>query len=106
MFMNQLKSLIFFVMLVATVFPVRNSVADISINDSYVVCAEVMPCDENGNVLTEFLEGGCATVYQDRCLKFKLNDVSNKENACNKELSKKNKKIRRLKSRIKFLQKR
>ena len=81
---------------------------DINIDDpdNPIFCAAVMPCDEQGNVLKEYLDGDCLSVYQERCLRYKLNDISEKECNCNKTLEKKNRKIKKLKARIKFLQRR
>lgn len=71
-----------------------------------VYCAEVMPCDEFGNVIKDYLDSACFSVYQERCLRFKLNDITKKESTCNDTLNKKNRKIRKLKSKIKHLTRR
>ena len=113
--MKNIKIFMFFLVFLV-IYPFFNAFCqglvvdsdDISIDDpnDVIFCAAVMPCDEQGNVLKEYLDSECLSVYQERCLRYKLNDISEKECNCNKTLEKKNRKIKKLKARIKFLQRR
>lgn len=86
------------------IFPIKSFSANDLDTLNITYCAEVLPCDEFGNVLKEYLDSGdCLNVYKERCLRFKLSDISKKQSTCNDELAKKNKKIRRLKARVKYL---
>ena len=77
--------------------------------EDIVVCAQVLPCDEEGNVLEEYRGGACEAQYAQKCSLFFL---SQKEASCQdniqeyeKALDKKSKKIRKLQRRIKRLKK-
>ena len=113
--MKNIKIFIFFLVFLViypflSVFCQDLAIASDDINldspDDVVFCAAVMPCDEQGNVLKEYLDSDCLSIYQERCLRYKLNDISEKECNCNKTLKKKNRKIKKLKAKIKFLQRR
>ncbi len=68
------------------------------------VCAAVMPCDKEGNVLDEYAIGDCLDIYQERCLAERIYQLSENATECQCKVEKKNKKIRRLKKRIKYLE--
>ncbi len=71
---------------------------------SEVVCVASMPCDEEGNLLEQYSKGECLDVYQDRCLNLRLEKITENELICQTKITQKNKKIRRLKRRIKYLE--
>lgn len=71
--------------------------------DNDVLCAAVLPCDADGNVLPAFNQGACAEVYATQCANLASAQLGDKLNSCQDRTSDLEKQINKLQRQVRNL---
>ena len=63
-----------------------------------VLCAAVLPCDEDGSVMPPYDRGACASYYRELCTQYAIEQLGDRVAVCTVEkgdLEKQNRRLRR-----------
>lgn len=75
--------------------------ADSRAEEESLICAAIVPCDSQGEVLEGFREGECAPLYADLCKKQKINELEGSLAACSEGGKQTQQALRKLQAELK-----